>query len=116
MFAQPLILFAFHAELGHAVFPAIYRDMKEPKHYPKMVNITYAVTATIYMIMACCGYLMFGRETKEEVGVDACIFKNLFVSWLSFCINIFKMKLFRLLKTLWQLPVITKSLTKSLSG
>ncbi|CAG8519735.1 3093_t:CDS:2, partial [Paraglomus occultum] len=51
----------------HAVFPTIYRDMKEPKQYPKMVNITYAMTASIYLIMACCGYLMFGRETKEEI-------------------------------------------------
>ena len=52
---------------GHAVFPAIYRDMKEPKKYNRMVDITYVVTVGLYFIMAVAGYAMFGKETMQEV-------------------------------------------------
>lgn len=52
---------------GHAVFPTIYRDMKSPKQFNKMVNYTYIVTASVYMTVAACGYYMFGSETMQEV-------------------------------------------------
>lgn len=52
---------------GHAVFPNIYRDMQEPKHYDRMVDITYILTVTVYVVMAIAGYLMFGSETMQEV-------------------------------------------------
>lgn len=52
---------------GHAVFPTIYRDMKSPKEYKKMVNYTYIVTAFVYMTVAASGYAMFGSETMQEV-------------------------------------------------
>ncbi|GBB94546.1 hypothetical protein RclHR1_02380005 [Rhizophagus clarus] len=52
---------------GHAVFPSVYRDMKNPKQYPKMVNYTYLLTAAIYFLMAACGYLMFGRKVMQEI-------------------------------------------------
>ncbi|CAG8768763.1 45411_t:CDS:2 [Gigaspora margarita] len=52
---------------GHAVFPTVYRDMKRPDQYPKMVNITYELTTVVYFLMAACGYLMFGNETRQEI-------------------------------------------------
>ncbi|CDS03033.1 hypothetical protein LRAMOSA00435 [Lichtheimia ramosa] len=52
---------------GHAVFPNIYRDMQEPKHYDRMVDITYILTVTVYVVMAIAGYLMFGSETMQEI-------------------------------------------------
>lgn len=55
---------------GHAVFPTIYRDMKSPKQFKKMVNYTYIVTASVYMTVAACGYYMFGSETMQEVRIN----------------------------------------------
>lgn len=62
---------------GHAVFPAIYRDMENPKHYETMVNLTYVITVGVYITMAIAGYMMFGLETMQEVReekrVNVCI-------------------------------------------
>lgn len=52
---------------GHAVFPAIYRDMENPKHYETMVDLTYVITVGVYITMAIAGYMMFGLETMQEV-------------------------------------------------
>ncbi|KAI8881930.1 hypothetical protein K501DRAFT_334402 [Backusella circina FSU 941] len=52
---------------GHAVFPTIYRDMKNPKEYTKMVNYTYLVTAIVYFTIAAAGYAMFGPNTMQEI-------------------------------------------------
>lgn len=52
---------------GHAVFPAIYRDMEEPKKYDRMVDITYGITIFAYILMAGAGYLMFGLDAMQEV-------------------------------------------------
>ncbi|KAG0178390.1 hypothetical protein DFQ29_003506 [Apophysomyces sp. BC1021] len=52
---------------GHSVFPAIYRDMKDPKEYNQMINITYVLTVFLYCTMAGAGYLMFGLDTMQEV-------------------------------------------------
>lgn len=52
---------------GHAVFPSIYRDMDEPKKYNEVVDISYIITITIYLLMAWAGYSMFGTETMKEV-------------------------------------------------
>ncbi|KAL1920329.1 uncharacterized protein VTP21DRAFT_1475 [Calcarisporiella thermophila] len=52
---------------GHAVFPSIYREMKNPKRFGTVVDRTYLATASIYFTMAASGYLMFGRETMEEI-------------------------------------------------
>ncbi|KAL0137428.1 transmembrane amino acid transporter protein-domain-containing protein [Mucor lusitanicus] len=52
---------------GHAVFPAIYRDMENPKHYETMVNLTYVITVGVYITMAIAGYMMFGLETMQEI-------------------------------------------------
>ena len=52
---------------GHAVFPSLYRDMAKPGSYNKMVDYSYLITSAVYIIVAACGYLMFGSETLAEV-------------------------------------------------
>ncbi|KAJ3160145.1 hypothetical protein HDU86_000981 [Geranomyces michiganensis] len=52
---------------GHAVFPTIYRDLKTPTDFPKSMNITYAVVTTVYLLVAACGYRMFGNAILPEV-------------------------------------------------
>ncbi|RIA84470.1 transmembrane amino acid transporter protein [Glomus cerebriforme] len=73
---------------GHAVFPTVYRDMQNPKQYPRMVNITYAVTTVVYLLLAVCGYLMFGDTTMQEITQNIMLIDgywrplNNFVIWL----------------------------------
>ncbi|KAI3643368.1 hypothetical protein MP228_012923 [Amoeboaphelidium protococcarum] len=52
---------------GHAIFPQIYRDMKQPERFGTMLNITYIVTCILYASMATFGYLMFGQGTLDEI-------------------------------------------------
>jgi hypothetical protein len=63
------LILSFSIAIGHAVFPTVYRDMQDPRQYPKMVNITYAVTTIVYLLLAMCGYLMFGDTTMQEVNL-----------------------------------------------
>ncbi|KAI8976766.1 transmembrane amino acid transporter protein-domain-containing protein [Pilobolus umbonatus] len=51
---------------GHAIFPSIYRDMENPKKYNRVVDLTYGITITCYIIMGVSGYLMFGQDTMQE--------------------------------------------------
>ncbi|ORZ08176.1 transmembrane amino acid transporter protein-domain-containing protein [Absidia repens] len=51
---------------GAAVFPALYRDMDEPKEYSKVVDISYSITTLSYVLMAWAGYTMFGLSTMKE--------------------------------------------------
>jgi amino acid permease len=52
---------------GHSVLPNIYRDMKNPAEYPKLVNWTFCITTLIYLSISGIGYLMFGALVKEEI-------------------------------------------------
>jgi amino acid permease len=52
---------------GHSVFPTIYRDMRVPSEYPRMVQVTYTTSLTIYVVFAGAGYLMFGQWLLPEV-------------------------------------------------
>jgi amino acid permease len=52
---------------GHGVFPNIYRDMKTPKLYGRMLATSYIIVFTIYALVATVAYLMFGSDIKEEV-------------------------------------------------
>ncbi|KAI8054120.1 transmembrane amino acid transporter protein-domain-containing protein [Syncephalis plumigaleata] len=52
---------------GHAVFPNLYKDMRQTRQFPRMANIAYMITLATYVTMALAGYLMFGDETKQEI-------------------------------------------------
>lgn len=52
---------------GHAVFASIKSQMAEPKKFPRVVNVSYLVTALLYLAFAAVGYLMFGQDTMVEV-------------------------------------------------
>ena len=55
---------------GHACFPSVYCSMRNRQQFPSVLNLTYAVTGTIYMLVAVAGYLMFGNLTAQEVTVN----------------------------------------------
>lgn len=52
---------------GHSVFPNIYRDMKSPQNYNKVVDYSFLITVSLYFVIATSGYLMFGQFTMEEI-------------------------------------------------
>ena len=41
--------------------------MQDKTRYASMVNITYVITCSAYVLMACVGYLMFGNSAQSEV-------------------------------------------------
>jgi amino acid permease len=55
---------------GHACFPSVYMSMRNREQYPAVLNLTYCVTGSIYMLVAICGYLMYGQLTAQEVTVN----------------------------------------------
>jgi len=52
---------------GHSVFPTIYHDMREPRKFNKVVNISYGLTFLLYLLVAAAGYAMFGEKTLPEI-------------------------------------------------
>ena len=66
-----------------SVFPSLYRDMKYPKSYNYMVNISYLITTLTYLLIGISGYLMFGNTVLEEITLNLPnTFRNRFTIWL----------------------------------
>ncbi|KAJ7145708.1 transmembrane amino acid transporter protein-domain-containing protein [Mycena epipterygia] len=55
---------------GHAVIPSLARDMVDPSQFSKMINWAFIVATSIYTLIACAGYLMFGNSVSAEISVD----------------------------------------------
>ncbi|KAJ7677023.1 transmembrane amino acid transporter protein-domain-containing protein [Mycena polygramma] len=55
---------------GHAVIPSLARDMADPSHFDTMINIAFVVATSIYTLIGCAGYLMFGNSVSQEVSMD----------------------------------------------
>ncbi|ORX45125.1 hypothetical protein DM01DRAFT_1294828 [Hesseltinella vesiculosa] len=103
---------------GHAVFPAIHRDMEEPKHYSRVVNTSYVITIITYVSMAWAGYTMFGDFTLSEITQNLANIQeynqvlNGFVLWLVFLTPISKYGvmmtplIMTLEKSVWSWPLI----------
>ncbi|OUM61926.1 hypothetical protein PIROE2DRAFT_44820 [Piromyces sp. E2] len=52
---------------GHSVFPTIYHDMRDPRKFNSVVNISYSLTYILYFLVAAAGYAMFGENTLPEI-------------------------------------------------
>ncbi|KAJ7743332.1 transmembrane amino acid transporter protein-domain-containing protein [Mycena metata] len=55
---------------GHAVIPSLARDMVDPSQFGKMIDWAFIVATSIYTLIACAGYLMFGNSVSAEISVD----------------------------------------------
>ena len=55
---------------SHPVIPSLYRDMRDPSQFDKMLDWAYLTTAAMYLLMAAVGYLMFGSSVSDEVTRD----------------------------------------------
>ncbi|KAJ6615354.1 transmembrane amino acid transporter protein-domain-containing protein [Mycena sp. CBHHK59/15] len=52
---------------GHAVIPSLARDMTDPSEFNKMINWAFIVATSIYTLIACAGYLMFGTLSAQSM-------------------------------------------------
>ncbi|KAK9899790.1 hypothetical protein P389DRAFT_4127 [Cystobasidium minutum MCA 4210] len=55
---------------GHAVFPSLARDIKNPQDFNKVCNLAFLVATTFYLLMGTVGYLMFGHTVTDEITRD----------------------------------------------
>eukprot|EP00891_Asterochloris_glomerata_P004338 jgi/Astpho2/4338/Aster-07427 len=55
---------------GHAVFPSIYRSMKDRSQYPRMLDYTYAIVGLVCVLIGAAGYCQYGSKTLEEVTLN----------------------------------------------
>ncbi|GAA5974462.1 hypothetical protein JCM11641_003230 [Rhodosporidiobolus odoratus] len=55
---------------GHAVVPSLYRDMKNPRHFPSMAAVAFSVAFVVTLIFGSLGYLMFGNDVSAEITRD----------------------------------------------
>ncbi|GIL72720.1 hypothetical protein Vretifemale_3019 [Volvox reticuliferus] len=52
---------------GHGVFPAIQKSMKEPQHFPQVLNVAYLVVAVLCTLMGGAGYYMYGTGALDLI-------------------------------------------------
>jgi vesicular inhibitory amino acid transporter len=54
----------------HPIVPSIFKDMKNPAEFRKMLNWAYLAAAVIYLSMGLIGYIMFGNAVTDEITRD----------------------------------------------
>jgi solute carrier family 32 (vesicular inhibitory amino acid transporter) len=52
---------------GHAVFPSIQASMAEPKDFPSVLNVAYAIVAALSTFLGVAGYYMYGNGALDVV-------------------------------------------------
>ncbi|WFD28427.1 hypothetical protein MNAN1_003438 [Malassezia nana] len=55
---------------SHPILPSLYRDMRHPEQFDRMLDLAYLATAALYATMGIAGYLMFGIDVSDEVTSD----------------------------------------------
>lgn len=55
---------------GHAIIPSIYRSMKNPQDYEKMVNWSFMVVIGCCLAVGLSGYAMFGNLVYDQVTIS----------------------------------------------
>ncbi|XP_071842936.1 uncharacterized protein [Apostichopus japonicus] len=59
-----VILFAFG---GHAAFPTIQHDMRNPKDFSKVVTVAYAGIVCMYLPVSTAGYFVYGDKNEDNI-------------------------------------------------
>jgi solute carrier family 32 (vesicular inhibitory amino acid transporter) len=55
---------------GHAIIPSIYRSMKNPQDYEKMVDWSFMVVISCCLAVGLSGYAMFGNLVFDQVTIS----------------------------------------------
>eukprot|EP00253_Pinus_taeda_P030722 PITA_30722 len=62
-------LYAF-CYAGHVVFPTIYRSMKEPSQFGRVIILSFVIVTAIYSGFACLGGTMFGSSVSAQITLN----------------------------------------------
>eukprot|EP01018_Ginkgo_biloba_P021878 Gb_27840 [translate_table: standard] len=62
-------LYAF-CYAGHVVFPTIYRSMKDPSKFGKVILLSFVIVTAIYSGFACLGGTMFGSSVRSQITLN----------------------------------------------
>lgn len=54
----------------HPIVPSLFKDMRNPNEFCKMLNWAYIAATIIYLSMGIIGYLMFGNAVSDEITRD----------------------------------------------
>jgi amino acid permease len=49
------------------LIPNLIHDMRHPKQADRVVEIAYGLSMAVYLLVAVCGYLMYGTNVSDEV-------------------------------------------------
>ncbi|EPQ28176.1 uncharacterized protein PFL1_04503 [Pseudozyma flocculosa PF-1] len=55
---------------SHPVIPSLVNDMRDPRQFPRMLNLAYLAATLLYLAMGMAGYAMFGRAVSDEITRD----------------------------------------------
>ncbi|KAF7319829.1 Aa-trans domain-containing protein [Mycena kentingensis (nom. inval.)] len=55
---------------GHAVIPSLARDMVDPSEFNRMIDLAFVVATSIYALIGCAGYAMFGNSVSDEISME----------------------------------------------
>ncbi|WFD33148.1 hypothetical protein MSPP1_004206 [Malassezia sp. CBS 17886] len=55
---------------SHPVIPSLFRDMKHPEQFDRMLDLAYLASSALYIGVAIAGYLMFGAHVSNEITRD----------------------------------------------
>lgn len=55
---------------SHPIIPSLYKDMRDPRKFNKMLNLAYLGAFIIYLSMGMVGYAMFGSSVSGEITQD----------------------------------------------
>ena len=55
---------------SHPVIPSLVKDMKDPRQFPRMLNLAYLAATVIYLTTGMVGYAMFGSSVSDEITRD----------------------------------------------
>ncbi|RKP34869.1 transmembrane amino acid transporter protein-domain-containing protein, partial [Dimargaris cristalligena] len=58
------ISFAFS---GNVVYPHVEASMKQPRDWPKVLTMGMVSTCSMYLLMAICGYAVYGNTTVSPI-------------------------------------------------
>lgn len=64
----PLVfgMFAF-CFAGHGVFPSIRAQMKQPEQFPRVMDVSFLLTALLCTLIGGAGYYMFGSAARDVI-------------------------------------------------
>ncbi|KAL4399163.1 L-glutamine transmembrane transporter [Malassezia pachydermatis] len=55
---------------SHPIIPSLYRDMRNPADFCRMLDLAYVATALLYLSVATTGYMMFGDRVSDVISSD----------------------------------------------